>query len=251
VYEIVIRDPQIRPGKLDKEVSLKRSPEFPNRLCWETTAEYSESVQHCDSYTITGAATIGGGVAVTVGADAGVVFARAKTEMEVTYTAEFTTGGGWTGTKCETSSWRVESPVPGCYKVTYRVFQAQQPTWAEAHRETVLQVRFINDCEINGSFPVHRCLTVTRADLLGEQCPVDAPGAGWSGGPLEDCHCPPKGPTACIERPSMFAVGGSGWRVGLSVEQWAGGVGAGCDMAWVDHVLPDLDPVVVVEKMSE
>jgi hypothetical protein len=49
----------------------------------------------------------------------------------------------------------------------------------------------------------------------------------------------------------MFAVGGSGWNFGLSIEEWAGGVGAGCDMAWVDLVLPDLEPIVVVERMSE
>ena len=217
-------------------------------------AEYAESVEHCDSYTITGAATIGGSVAVTVGADAGVVFTRARAEMEVAYTAEFTTGGGWTRTTCTTHSWRVEADVLPCTVLTYRVFKEKQPTWAEAHRETVLQVRFINDCEINGSFPVHRCLTVTRADLLGEQSPIYAPGAGWTESPIPDpdCACPPTGPTACIDRPRIFAVDGEGggWMRKLSITEWAGGVSSGCDVAWVDEVLPVLEPTVAIERID-
>jgi hypothetical protein len=253
VYEIVIGDRVVVPGRGAKEVTLEKSSEFPNRLCWATTARFGHSVEHCDSYTITGGATVGAGGGVTVGADAGVVFASAKAEMEVTYTAEFTVGGGWTGSKCETYSWEVESPHPSCCVLTYRVFAAKQPTWAEARRDTRLTVRFINECEINGSMTVHNCLTVTRANLLGEQAPVEAPGAGWTSRPIiEDrCPCAPQGGTACIERPRIFAVGGSGWKFGLSIEEWAGGVGAGCDMDWVDRVLPDLEPIIVVEEISE
>lgn len=249
VYEIVIGERVVVPGRDEKEVTLAWGLEFPNRLCWATTTKCGHSVEHCDSYTITGGATWGGGVAVTVGADAGVVFAKAKTEMEVHYTAQFAVGGGWTGTKCETFSWEVEAPHPSCYLLTYRVFALKQPTWAEAQRNTRLIITFINECDINGSMTVHECLTVTRADLLGEQAPVEAPGAGWTGQPIIEpgCPCEQQGPAACIERPSVFAVGGGETRFGLSIGAWAGG----CDMAWVDFVLPDLEPIIVVERMSE
>ena len=253
VYEIVIGDRVIVPGRREKEVTLVRNLEFPNRLCWPILTTYSESVEHCDSYTITGGATVGGGGGVTVGADAGVVFASAKTEMEVTYTAQFTAGGGWTGSTCQTYSWEQEAPHPSCCVLTFRVFAETQPTWAEAIRDTHLAVRFIGECEVNGSMTVYECLTVTRANLLGEQAPVEAPGAGWTSRPIieDGCPCAPQGGTACIERPRLFAVGGSAWKFGLSIEEWAGSVGAGCDMAWVDRVLPDLEPIVVVEAVSE
>lgn len=249
VYEIVIGERVVVPGRDEKEVTLKRNPDFPNRLCWETTAKYAESVTHCDSYTITGAATLGGQIATTVGADVSGVFVSAKAEMEVTYSAQLAVGGGWAGEKCETSAWEVQATVPKCYVVTYRVFMATQPTWAEAQRNTRLIITFINECDINGSMTVHECLTVTRADLLGEQVPVEAPGAGWTGQPIIEpgCPCEQQGPAACIERPSVFAVGGGETRFGLSIGAWAGG----CDMAWVDFVLPDLEPIIVVERMSE
>jgi hypothetical protein len=36
----------------------------------------------------------------------------------------------------------------------------------------------------------------------------------------------------------------------LSITEWAGGVSSGCDVAWVDEVLPVFEPTVAIERID-
>jgi len=255
VYEIVYGDRVVTPGRGDVAVGLKMHPEFSNNLCWATTATYGESVETCDDYTISGAATVGGGIIQGVEADAGIVFAAAKAKMEVSYSAQFTAGASFRDSKCETTSWSVASPHPKCTVLTYRVFAASQPTWAEATHPVQLRIRFVDGCDVNGSEVVHACAISTRADLVGAQCPVAAPGAGWNSWPIPGCNCPGSdagnGASACVERPRIFSVASaSGLMFKLSINEWIGGQSTGCELDWVDQVLPDQNPTVAIERID-
>ncbi len=247
IYEVVYHDEVVTPSRGDVTASLREHPEFSNRTCLTGTCRISRSVTTCDSFGITGEASFGGSVSAGVETEAGIVFASAKAEMQVAYTAEFAAGEAWTGSRCEEFSWGGEMPHHPCTVMTFRLFQEAQPTSATSRGLTEFRIRFLDACDLNGAIVLHQCVGQLTADLLGQQSPVDAPGAGWHSWPIEDCHCPGDGTSACVDRPRLFGVSSIEGqpRLKLSINEWIEGIEMNCDLDWVDALLSD--PALTVE----
>ncbi len=254
LYEVVLLDPEYIADRAEVSTVLVYHPIFPNGTCLPCTWSINHSVTQCDSYSITGHASFGGTFGSGVEVEAGVVFAMAKAQMQVSYTAEYTIGGGLEGQVCESWGWGSTIPGPPCTIIEFLGYKATQPTWATSLAIHELRVRFIDQCEVNGSLLVHQCSQLLRAELQGEQCPALGPGAGWRMvGNVEGCECPGDGDQGCLDQPKVFAVTTSPRVVTLkvSVDEWIRGVIAGCELGWVDGVIPDQERTVQVDLVAE